>query len=402
MWRTFIILEDEIMSKIKVINKYQVELLESLTFDELERELNNLAEKGEFELPKKRYKPDTPAPLPNTDQKKKTHTKFAIHAVTQFYGNNKQLSLFSDEKIDAFSRATGLNITDRPDRYGIVLNQAQRRVLEGILKAFSDSNYKGDEEVDKFKSLQEVMNINRGSAKDAIAKPYQNIDKIPVVKLTQSQIIELSGYDRTQGDKVDVIDAISFLGTKQFCFYWVRLKTANGKPVKDKSGDWVKEEVMEVGSLFRIKYVTTEEGTLQYYEIHPSAPLLDQVNNYFLLVPNDWRAEVKAVTGKKASSYTYEFLLWLRLQYERIRKYNDNAKRKPKEFKLSQSWEDIAIALKMPETMYKANRKRASKIIQDAYSVAIKLGYLIRVENSGATDILYLNEEYYPKPGKLV
>jgi len=56
----------------------------------------------------------------------------------------------------------------------------------------------------------------------------------------------------------------------------------------------------------------------------------------------------------------------------------------------------------MPESMYKANRKRASTIIQDAYSVAIKLGYLVKVENNGATDILYLNEGYYPKPGELV
>jgi hypothetical protein len=52
--------------------------------------------------------------------------------------------------------------------------------------------------------------------------------------------------------------------------------------------------------------------------------------------------------------------------------------------------------------MYKANRKRASKIIEDAYSVAIGLGYLKKVENTGATDILHLNESYYPKPGELV
>ena len=60
------------------------------------------------------------------------------------------------------------------------------------------------------------------------------------------------------------------------------------------------------------------------------------------------------------------------------------------------------MALKMPETMYKANRKRASKIIQDAYEVAIKLGYLLEVKNNGATDTLFLNESYYPKPGELV
>jgi len=332
---------------------------------------------------------------PGVDEGKK-HTKIAIHTVSQFYGDNKQLSLFSDEKIDAFSRATGLSITNRPDSYGVVLNQSQRRVLEGILKAFTDSNYKGDEEIDKATYSSKIYPINK------IAGAYNNVDKIPVVRLTQAEIIKLSGHDRTQGDKVDVVEAISFLATKQFCFYWVRLKTEKGKPVKDKSGDYVKEEVMEVGSLFRIKTVRTEEGELQYYEIHPSAPLLDQVSNYFLLVPNDWREEVKQITGKRASSYTYELLLWLRLQYEQIRRYNSGRNRKKKPFKISKSWEDVAIALKMPETMYKANRKRASKIIQEAYHVAIKLGYLVRVENNGATDILYLNESYYPKPGELI
>lgn len=338
------------------------------------------------------------------------HTKIAIHTVSQFYGDNKQLSLFSDEKIDAFKDATGLNLTNRPTNYGVVLNQAQRKVFEGILKAFTDTNYKGDEQKDKATALREVYSDTETSAKTLVKgenAPYRNIDTIPVVKLTQAQIIDLSGYDlksQRQGDKQDVIEALSFLATNQFCFYWIRLKTENGKPVKDKSGDYVKEEVMEVGTLLRIKTVRDQTGLLQYYEIHPSAPLLDQVNNYFLLVPNNWRDEVKQLTGKRASSYTYELLLWLRLQYEQIRRYNKGGgkSRKPKPFKISKSWEDVAIALKMPETMYKANRKRASKIIQEAYSVAIKLGYLVRVENNGATDILYLNESYYPKPGELV
>ncbi len=338
------------------------------------------------------------------------HTKIAIHTVTQFYGDNKQLSLFSDEKIDAFKDATGLNLTNRPTNYGVVLNQSQMRVLEGILKAFTDTNYKGDEQKNKATALGEVYSDTETSAKTLVKgenAPYRNIDTIPVVKLTQAQIIDLSGYDlkaQRQSDKQHVTEALSFLATNQFCFYWVRLKTENGKPVKDKRGDYVKEEVMEVGTLLRIKTVRDGTGLLQYYEIHPSAPLLDQVNNYFLLVPNNWRDEVKQLTGKRASSYTYELLLWLRLQYEQIRRYNKGGgkNRKPKPFKITKSWEDVAIALKMPESVYKGKRKRAISIIQEAYSVAIKLGYLVKVENNGATDILYLNESYYPKPGELV
>ena len=340
----------------------------------------------------------------------KKHTKIAIHTVSQFYGDNKQLSMFSDERIDAFKTATGLNLTNRPTNYGVVLNQSQRKVFEGILKAFTDTNYKGEEEISKIKALEDVYTLNKETAEELLFKssaPYKNIGTIPVVKLTQAQIIDLSGYDlkaQKQSDKQHAIESLSFLATNQFCFYWIRLKTDKGKPVKDKSGDYVKEEVMEVGTLLRIKTVRDQTGLLQYYEIQPSAPLLDQVNNYFLLVPNNWRDEVKQITGKRASSYTYELLLWLRLQYEQIRRYNKGGgrSRKPKPFKISKSWEEVAIALKMPETMYKRNRPRSYKIIQEAYSVAIKLGYLVKVENNGATDILYLNESYYPKPGELV
>lgn len=338
------------------------------------------------------------------------HTKMAMHTVTQFYGDIKQLSLFSDEKIDAFSKDTGLNLTNRPTNYGVILNQNQKRVFEGILKAFTDTNYKGDELQNKSKALEDVYSLDYNAKETLVTKenaPYKNIDAIPLIKLTQAEIIKLSGYDlksQRQGDKQDVIEALAFLSTNQFCFYWTRLKKDKGKPVKDKSGDYVKEEVMEVGTLLRIKTVRDQTGLLQYYEIQPSAPLLDQVNDYFLLVPNNWREEVKQLTGKRASSYTYELLLWLRLKYEQIRQYNDRGgkKRKPKPFMINKSWEDVAIALKMPETMYKANKKRASKIIQEAYSVAIKLGYLLKVDNNGTTDILYLNESYYPKPGKLV
>ena len=84
------------------------------------------------------------------------NTQIAIHTLTQFFGDSKQLSLFSDEIIDHFQDATGLNITNKPTNYGVVLNQSQRRVFEGILKAFTDTNYKGDEQKDKATALREV------------------------------------------------------------------------------------------------------------------------------------------------------------------------------------------------------------------------------------------------------
>lgn len=344
---------------------------------------------------------------------RKKNLDLSIHSVKQLFGDNKQLQLFSDKIVDEFISHTGQTKLHKPDSYGVVLNQAQERVYMGIIKAFSDTNYLGDQVIDKNEEFKNRgINIGNFKATNKVKQAYSNIEKIPEIKLTQAQIIDLSGYDlqkQRQGDKTDVTEAISFLGSKQFCFYWLRLiKDEKGVPVKDKKGDYVKEECMEVGTLFRITYVK-EEGSndLKHYEISPTAVILDQVNNnyggtYFLSIPEDWRDEVKQITGKRASSYTYNFLLWLRLQYEQIRQHNAKPKVKKKAFKLSRSWEEIAIVLKMPESMYKANRKRASKIILDAQDIAIKLGYLQKVINNGAIDELFLNEEYYPKPGELV
>lgn len=333
------------------------------------------------------------------------YTKISIHAVKQLYGDNKEITKFSGENIDTFVEATGLNLTNKPESYGVVLNYTQQKLFEGILNNLTNTNYKGHTQIDNdslLKTTYKDTQISSNTLLTGASAPYKNIKNIPVLKITQAKLIELCGFDKKrQGDKQDVIEALHFLSTNLFFFYWIRLKTENNKPVKDKNGDYIKEEVTEVGTLLRVRHIR-EQGVLQYYEITFSAPILDQVDNYFLLVPCNWRDEVKELTGRRASNYTYEFLFWLRLQYEEKRRYNSGGKgRKPKDFIINKSWEDIAIALKMPISMYKANRKKAESIIKEAYNVAIKLGYLIEVKNTVSTDRLYLNEEFYPKPGQL-
>ena len=347
--------------------------------------------------------------IKKVNAEKQELTSISIHTVSQLYAGNREMSKFSDEKVNDFVKKTGISLINRPESYGIVLNQSQQRVLEGILKAFSDTNYEGDEMVDKYKSLEKTYSTTNIDTRKIINETYSNVDKIPIIRLSQADIINLAGYNaKRQGDKVDVLEAIAFLATKQFCFYWIRLKKDNkGELVKNKNGDFIKEEIMEVSTLFRIR-VVREEGDFQHYEIHPSCVIIDQINsnyggNYFLLIPTNWRDEVTKLTGKRASSYTYEFLLWLRVHYEQIRRHNAKQK-KNKPFVITKSWENVAIALKMPESLYKSNRKKASKIIQTAYEIALRLGYLIKIENNqlADTDTLYLNESYYPKPGELV
>ena len=143
-------------------------------------------------------------------------TAIGIHAASQFFGDNKSLTLFSGDKIDGFINDTGIEIINRPQSYGVLLNQSQHRVFEGILKAFSNTKYLGHTQIESRDSLS-----YRSSSKAAgrINNAYKNTPILPVVRLTQSEIIRLSGYEKKRGDKTDVIEAIAFLATKQFCFY---------------------------------------------------------------------------------------------------------------------------------------------------------------------------------------
>jgi hypothetical protein len=131
------------------------------------------------------------------------------------------------------------------------------------------------------------------------------------------------------------------------------------------------------------------------HEIVPSPIFLDQRESYFMLIPYNWREEVRELVGnKRASSYTFRFLLFLRYQYELKRRAEkiDN-----EHFTIKWNWEEIAIAIKMPESVYKRKKDRAQKILDDAYFVAKELGYLKEYDRDGVVDSLMLNEQkYYP------
>jgi hypothetical protein len=193
------------------------------------------------------------------------------------------------------------------------------------------------------------------------------------------------------------LNALKHLGTYQYCFYYTRLAFSEaGEPQKDKQGDWIKEEVMGVDTLFTITEIRDEKTkVLKFYEIIPSSLFMDQRESYFMLIPYNWREEVRKIVGqRKASSYTFRFLLFLRYQFELKR-------RSPKEsapYTIKWSPEEIGIAIKMPRSVYKKFKKRANQILEDVYSVAKQLGYLTQYERTGALDVLYLNEEKYYAP----
>lgn len=363
-------------------------------WDEIDKVFKDSAPQESFDFLEKLAEPEV-KPV----KKDKKYFSFAIHALKQTFGAQRQLSLFSDNIIKTFQTKYSItpnNNINKINSFGVSLTAIQLRVMEGILKAFSDTNYKGNIDPKNLEDLkQDFTNI---------PKAYRNIKEIPRIRVTRSDIIKLSNMDVNQRGDVERVSKVieDFIPKTQFCFYWIRLAYDNkGKPVKDSLGNWKKEEVSMVDTLFKIKNIRDPETKLfKYYEIEPTAVFLDQRENYCVFIPYNWREEVKSLVGeKKASRYTFLFLLFLRYQYEEIRRYNHNHKDK-KPYEIKWSYEEIAKALQMPPSVYKRKKDRAYKILDDAYFTAKALNYLIDNKREDGKEILILNPGGYYNPQK--
>lgn len=354
-------------------------------------------------------------------QQRPQHVKTGKHLVSQFLGPvDPQTKLNFAETLERYTQETGLTMGNRPLGWGLNLNVAQQRVTSAILEAFSQDEYQGQITLPKEEVLTDpergpnyVPDKVRGSGPNALyRKAYRNIPQLPTIRLTLAEIVKLAGYDHgRQGDKEKVKEAVAQLGADRYLFYWKRkahtIKNGVAIPERDGQGAHKWEEIVEDGSLFRVKHVLDEQTKeLKYFEISPSAVVLDQVSplyggNYFLMVPRDLHVEIqKAVgKGKKSSSYTFAFLVYLLSEYER---YRSHAKKGAVlEVLISKPWEEIAQRIKMPETVWKRNRKTALANLERVYQVAKELGYL-RSYHRGADgmDTLELEPSKYYRPEK--
>lgn len=320
-------------------------------------------------------------------------TQISLHSVRNILGSPQQLDLFSDAKVKDFSDAYGVPLNNEISRYGVHLSDLQQRVMEAILHGFTKTRYKGNAEpIDKPSHAKEKYPSGE------IPNSYQYVATLPKLKVSQSEILKWAGINqKSAGDIQAAVKALKHLGTAQYCFYYTRLAIdEKGEAKRDREGDYQKEEVIAVDTLFTIKEVRSKKtGALDYYEVVPSTIFLDQRESYFMLIPFNWREEVKKLVGeRKASSYTFRFLLFLRYSFELIRRSN---KGKGK-YIIKHSPEEMAIKIKMPESVYKRQKARANATLQEVYAVAKKLGYLKDYERTGYVDILYLDEEKYYLP----
>jgi len=327
--------------------------------------------------------------------------KVSKHFINQMLCYDKEEIGEVSVKAEALANKTGVYLKKEIKRKGLILNSTQWKVLGAILKELTDTNYKGHKLMSTYEALNDknLPSIYPTDKTGAFLygsenSPYKNITAIPRLLITQSNLIRLAGYDpRKQSHRKNVVEALDYLRTHQCYFYWKRLKYKDGKPVKNKDGEYVFEYVEELATVLRVNKITDNKRKLDYYEIEPSACLLDQHDKYFLLIPKELLDNIDKKIKRKPSFYTVLFLIWLYNEADNMRRY----KKKDKTVSL----EELVIILNMPESLYKKKKKDAERIIQEAIMTALSLGYIKNISREDGTLTFYFNKDFYPAPGKL-
>ncbi len=315
-------------------------------------------------------------------------TQIGLHSVKNLLGSERQLDLFSECE-SSLSKYPDIN------QLGFKLNDFELRVFEAILKGFTKTHYKGNTSPKKVGKHDMEIQI---PLSDKFASPYKYISEIPNLVLSRREILRLAGLkENSVAHAQRTTDALKKLATTNYCCYYTRLSyDKNGVPIRDNAGNWKKEEVMAIGNLFSINFIREENSSkIQGYEIAPSPVFLDQHESYFMMIPYDWREEVQKLVGeRKASSYTFRFLLFLMYEFELRRR----SPREKKPYRIKWTPEKIATSIKLPESTIKRRKSRMRSMLDEVYIVAQQLGYLTHFEKHETLDILWLNEDKYFAP----
>jgi len=78
-----------------------------------------------------------------TTRKNNTPIQMGLHSVSNILGTHKQLSLFSDQE-GQFTLENNSVLENEIRQFGIDLTDVQSRVMEGILRGFTETAYEGN------------------------------------------------------------------------------------------------------------------------------------------------------------------------------------------------------------------------------------------------------------------
>lgn len=323
------------------------------------------------------------------------------------------------------------DIDDVPDRIGFNLtNQAERDVLFGVLSLMTKTDYNGTYKVpsnqipssdDRQRPEKAVEADSHGyqliATQTRIGGAYANIPSIPVLRITQGELIQSLGYDPTSfSDRERVAQAVVKLAKKQYFLMWTRFSRDKNGKVERRNGRTKFEIVCTFSPVLNVKFVNDYDRngniSLKYYEISLAPAFLDEISReygsegdgYFLLIPQDCNQEIeeahrKLFPHRRISPTIQSLCYWLRLRVVEIQSRDRNPFTKTKSSPvLIVKYEDLCSQLNISEESFRTQKSRVRKVVQDGLLVAQEIGYITEFSSDDETGEirLLLNFDYYP------
>jgi hypothetical protein len=275
----------------------------------------------------------------NPNQEKAIFTIQKILTVSGFYTKFSEDELNQMRRDDKLSCTIKIKPTQWYDYFGVDKSKSSRNKME----------YDGHEKQDAIKALGDLAN-----------------KKVLLV-------YKRHYYNNTNQERIDRIERKTSLISVDNLFEALSIN-------EDKTLDHGKS--------------TAEIEKKRFITIRLDPIFIDQIKNYYLTKPANYKEEIKQLGHGKVSKYVYNFIDWLHFQAEHKRRTNSD-------FVVRMSREALAEALKMYAFIKKRQWKRIEETLQQGFDMAIKLLYIAgqpgKEHNNMGTEmyVIILNPEKF-------
>ena len=276
--------------------------------------------------------------------------------------------------LHGISNILGKNALSKVKEVGKELTTTEYNVLMAIIKAFTDTNYMGNEP-------PVISNTN----------PYVKI--LPKIRITRERLLGLMSLKKDDSREITAtMNALKTLSKTILHFRYDRLcYDEGGMPIKKKGGGWKKETVETEESIFSVTRVYHENTKrLKHIEITLATIFIDQKDTYYLSIPDSLQKRLKDITkGKRQPTAVQYFILYLFKTFEILRRNKKSSR------KINIRWDELAKIVRIPELSIKKKRGRVISTLDKAAKICLQLSLLEDWSFSDDCYILYCSRSSY-------
>lgn len=329
------------------------------------------------------------------------------------------------------SQSMGITIAgDIPNKIGFdISTDSQRKLLFGVLKSMSDTEYQGSYQVPNNQILKQQYKENSKTVEAQtkgylvsmtqthLGGAYENIPSYPVLKITDRDLMIVSGFDPdSHFDRENFKKAKGDLCFKQNFLMWTRFaRDEKGHIKRNRNGKTEFELVSTFSPVLNLNVVSDPQTKqILYNEIALAPVFLDEISRdyggvnggYFILIPEDSTKEISKAYRQRfptrkglTPSVVQALCWWFRLRVQDLQNKNQNPFTKHKEDStLTISYFDLCRQLDYGERTIKAHRNRIFQTLSDGIAISQDLGYINSFSFDSESDMYSfdLNIDYYP------